>query len=79
MLLPYGVSFESLKKDEKPTNKDIPGEEEEELELDLPTVRQKRGHHYKRVLLNLIVNNNYYIRSYATQTLLVYARIIKQR
>ena len=26
------------------------------------------------ILLNLIVNNNYYIRSYATQTLLVYAK-----
>ena len=25
-------------------------------------------------MLNLIVNNNYYIRSYATQTLLVYAK-----
>lgn len=76
MLLPYGVSFESLKKDEKPTNKDIPvGEEEEELELDLPHGSSETGSSFIRgILLNLIVNNNYYIRSYATQTLLVYAK-----
>lgn len=72
MLLPYGVSFESMKKDEKPTT--TPKDTEEEL--DLPTSSSEIGSSsfIRGVLLNLIVNNNYYIRNYAIQTLLVYAK-----
>ncbi|RCK66233.1 AP-1 accessory protein LAA1 [Candida viswanathii] len=69
MLLPYGVNFESLKKEEKPVSKDDDGE------LELPkTSNESNSSFIRDILLNLIVNNNCYIRSYALQSLLVYAK-----
>lgn len=72
ILLPYGVNFESMKREEKSVSKDNDDDEEE---LELPKSSNEFSSSFIRdILLNLLVNNNCYIRNYALQSLLVYAK-----
>ncbi|EGW34506.1 uncharacterized protein SPAPADRAFT_134192 [Spathaspora passalidarum NRRL Y-27907] len=71
MLLPYGVNFDAIVQNKEKT--EDPEEPKDEDDLDLEKPHEETASFVRDILFRLIVNDNYYIRNYALQSLLVYA------